>query len=297
MSRIVECVPNFSEGRNPKVIDDIVSPFKNRDGVKLLNVQSDADHNRMVVTVIGVPEAVQNAVLDAMGQAISAIDMTRHRGQHPRMGAVDVVPFVPVKNMTMDDAAGLARETAKLAAERYDLPVYLYEAAAASPERRNLADIRKGQFEGMAEKLKDPAWAPDFGPAKIHPTAGVTAVGARAPLVAFNVNLGTGELAIADAIARRVRFIGGGLRYCKAAGVALKDRGIVHVSMNMTDFNKTALYQAVEMIRIEARRYGVPVVGSEVVGLLPMKALANCAAYYMGLEAFSMDQVLETHLL
>jgi len=297
MSRIVECVPNFSEGRDPKVMADIVAPFKNQAGVKLLNVQSDVDHNRMVVTVIGAPEVVQKAVLDAMGQAIAAIDMTRHRGQHPRMGAVDVVPFIPIQNMTMDDAADLARETAKLAGKRYDLPVFLYECAAASPDRRNLAAIRKGQFEGMAEKLKDPVWTPDFGPAKIHPTAGVTAVGARPPLVAFNVNLGTDQLAIADTIAKRLRFIGGGLRYCRATGVALKDRGIVQVSMNMTDFNRSALYQAVELIRIEAKRYGVPVVGSEVVGLLPMQALVDCAAYYLGLEAFSMDQVLETHLL
>ncbi len=297
MSRIVECVPNFSEGRDPKVIDDIVAPFKNRAGVKLLNVQSDVNHNRMVVTVIGAPEEVQKAMLDAMGKAIAAIDMTRHRGQHPRMGAVDVVPFIPVQNMTMDDAADLARETAKLAAKRYDLPVFLYEYAAASPNRQNLATVRKGQFEGMAEKLKDPEWTPDFGPAKMHPTAGVTAVGARPPLVAFNVNLGTDQLAIADTIAKRVRFLGGGLRYCKAMGVALKDRGIVQVSMNMTDFHKSALYQVVELIRIEAKRYGVPVVGSEVVGLLPMQALVDCAAYYMGLEAFSMDQVLETHLL
>jgi len=279
------------------VIADIVAPFKNRAGVKLLNVQSDVNHNRTVVTVIGAPEEVQNAVLEAMGQAIAAIDMTRHRGQHPRMGAVDVVPFIPLQNMTMDDAADLARETAKLAAKRYDLPVFLYESAAASPDRQNLAAVRKGQFEGMAEKLEDPAWTPDFGPAKMHPTAGVTAVGARPPLVAFNVNLGTDQLAIADTIAKRVRFIGGGLRYCKATGVALEDRGIVQVSMNMTDFNKSSLYQVLELIRIEAKRYAVPVVGSEVVGLLPMQALVDCAAYYMGLEAFSMDQVLETHLL
>jgi glutamate formiminotransferase len=297
MSQIVECVPNFSEGSNPEVIDKITAPFKDRAGVKLLDVQSDADHNRMVVTVVGAPEQVRQAMLDAMQQAIAAIDMTRHKGQHPRMGAVDVVPFIPIQNMTMDDAVALAKETAAQAASRFDLPIFLYERAASAPHRENLAAVRKGQFEGMAAKLKDPQWIPDFGPARIHPTAGATAVGARPPLVAFNVNLATDQLSIADTIARKVRHIGGGLRYCKAMGVALEDRGIVQVSMNMTDFTKSALYQVVELIRIEARRYGVSVVGSEVVGLVPMQALVDCAAYYMGLENFSMKQVLETHLL
>ena len=296
MQQIIECVPNFSEGRDLRKVDRITSPFQDRQDVHLLDVQTDADHNRMVVTLIGSPEAVKSAVLDAMEQAISLIDMQQHRGQHPRMGAVDVVPLIPVR-VTMDEAVGLSRSLAKEAAERFDLPIFLYERSAGADHRRNLAAIRKGQFEGMAEKIKDPKWQPDFGPARVHPTAGVTAGGARPPLVAFNVNLGTGDLAVADAIAKKVRFIGGGLRHCKAMGVSLEDRGIVQVSMNMTDFTRSSLYQAMEMIRVEARRYGVPVVGSEVVGLVPMQALIDCAVYYMGLENFTMKQVLETHLL
>ncbi|MEJ2041244.1 MAG: glutamate formimidoyltransferase [Desulfosarcinaceae bacterium] len=297
MNPIVECVPNFSEGRDQAKVEKITAPFASQEGVKLLDVQTDPDHNRMVVTVLGHPQAVKKAVLEAMAEAVKLIDMTRHKGQHPRMGAVDVVPFIPIKDMTMEDAVVLARELAAEAGDALSLPIFLYEKAASAPHRANLAAVRKGQFEGMAEKLTDPQWKPDFGPARMHPTAGVTAVGARPPLVAFNVNLGTDQMAVADAIARKVRHIGGGLRYCKAMGVALEDRGIVQVSMNMTDFTRSALYQAVEMIRSEARRYGVAVVGSEVVGLLPMQALVDCAAFYMGLENFSMKQVLETHLI
>lgn len=297
MNKIIQCVPNFSEGRNQAVIDKITAPFASQEGVKLLDVQADADHHRMVVTVLGSPEGVQRAVLTAMARAVESIDMTRHQGQHPRMGAVDVVPFIPIKGMEMTEAVALSKTVAAEAADVLNLPVFLYERSATAPHRVNLANLRKGQFEGMADKLKDPMWQPDFGPARVHPTAGATAVGARPPLVALNVNLGTDQLAIADAIAKRVRHIGGGLRYCKAMGVALEDRGLVQVSMNMTDFGQTALYQAVELIRIEARRYGVAVVGSEVVGLVPMQALVDCAAHYMGLENFSMRQVLESHLI
>jgi len=297
MHQIVQCVPNFSEGLDQATVDKITAPFASQEGIKLLDIQTDADHNRMVVTVLGPAPAVKKAVLEAMARAVELIDMTRHKGQHPRMGAVDVVPFIPIKEMDMADAVALAKAVAAEAADALGLPIFLYEQAASAPHRVNLAAVRKGQFEGMPEKLKDPQWRPDFGPARIHPTAGVTAVGARAPLVAFNVNLDTGRIEIADTIARRVRHIGGGLRYCKAMGVALEDRGQVQVSMNMTDFSRTSLYQAVELIRIEARRYGVSVAGSEVVGLVPMQALVDCAAYYMGLEQFSMTQVLETHLL
>ncbi len=297
MTQIVECVPNFSEGRDRDIIDAITAPFSEAGGVKLLDVQSDADHNRTVVTVIGQPQAVKEAMLASMGRAVDRIDMTRHKGQHPRMGAVDVAPFIPIRDMIMDDAVALAREAGEEAAARFDVPIFLYERAAAAPHRKNLADVRRGEFEGMAEKLQQPEWRPDFGPAAPHPAAGVTAVGARPPLIAFNVNLGTDQLAIADAIAKKVRFMGGGLRYCKAMGVALEDRGLVQVSMNMTDFSKTALYQVVEMIRMEARRYGVQVVGSEVVGLTPMQALLDSAAHYLGLENFSLKQILETHLM
>ncbi len=296
MKTIIECVPNFSEGRDPGKIEKIVEPFRGRDGVKLLDHQRDEDHNRLVVTVAGRPDALVAAVIDSMRAAIEVIDMRSHKGQHPRMGAVDVVPFIPVKNVTMEEAVALSKRLAEEAAAEFNLPVFLYEESATRPQRRNLADIRRGQFEGMAEKLTQPDWTPDCGPTQVHPTAGVTAVGARMPLVAFNVNLDTDKLDIANAIARKVRHISGGLRYCKAVGIDLKDKGRVQVSMNMTDYRKTALYRAFELIRIEARRYGVNVVGSEIVGLVPMEALADCAAYYLGLEGFSTEQVLETRI-
>lgn len=297
MDKLIECVPNFSEGRDREKMERIVAPFRGRTGVRLLDYQADADHNRMVVTAIGEPAALAAAVVEAVGEAVAVIDMTTHTGQHPRMGACDVVPFVPVRNIEMADAVAVSKEMAAALADRFNLPVFLYEESAGRPERRGLAAIRKGQFEGMAEKLRSPDWRPDYGPSTVHPSAGVTAVGARMPLVAFNVNLGTPDLAVADAIARRVRHIGGGLRYCKGIGVALADRGIVQVSMNLTDFTRTALYTALELVRVEARRYGVPVVGSEIVGLVPMAALIDSAVYYMGIEDFSSDQVLEARLL
>jgi len=296
MTRIVECVPNFSEGRNLERIEKIVQPFRGRDRVKLLDYQRDEDHNRLVVTVVGEPGPLKDAVLEAMGVAVAAIDLRSHQGQHPRMGAVDVVPFIPVRNVTMPEAIELSRQVAAAAAEKLKLPVFLYEESASAPHRKNLADVRKGQFEGMPEKLKQPEWVPDFGPAAMHPSAGVTAVGARMALVAYNVNLGTSDLDIANDIARKVRHLSGGLRYCKAIGIGLKDRGIVQVSMNMTDYTRTALYRAFELIRIEARRWGVPVVGSEIVGLVPMGALVDTAAYYLQLEDFKTEQVLESRI-
>ncbi|MGE5257664.1 MAG: glutamate formimidoyltransferase [Hyphomicrobiales bacterium] len=296
MNKIVECVPNFSEGRNLEKIEKIVQPFRGREGVKLLDYQRDEDHNRCVVTVVGEPDALTAAVVDAMGAAIAVIDMRSHKGQHPRMGAVDVVPFIPVKNVTMKEAIELARRVAVTAADRFGLPIFLYEESATAPHRRNLADIRKGQFEGMPEKIRQPDWKPDFGPAEVHPSAGVSAVGARMPLVAYNVNLGTSNLEIASDIARKIRHLSGGLRYCKALGIELKDRGMVQVSINMTDYTKTALYRVFELIRIEAKRWGIPVVGSEIVGLVPMGALVDTAAYYLQLENFKMDQVLEARI-
>jgi len=293
MKKILECVPNFSEGRDLKKIEKIIEPFRGQKDVKLLDYQNDADHNRSVVTVVGEPEALKAAVLEAIGVAIKLIDMNSHQGQHPRMGAVDVVPFIPVKNVSVEEAVEISKSAAREAAKKYKLPIYLYEHSASRPERQNLATIRKGQFEAMAEKLAQPEWTPDFGPQQIHPTAGVTAMGARMPLVAYNVNLDTNQLQIADLIAKKVRHLSGGLRYCKGIGIELKDRGVVQVSMNMTDYTKTALYRVFELIRIEARRYGVNVVGSEVIGLVPMEALIDTAAYYLGLENFSMEQVLE----
>lgn len=293
----MECVPNFSEGRDLEKIDKIVNPFRGKEGVKLLDYSNDIDHNRLVVTVVGQPEALKEAVIEAIGIAVELIDLNHHQGQHPRMGAADVVPFIPIKGCTMDNAIALSREVGATVAERYNLPVFLYEKSASAPHRENLAAVRKGEFEGMAEKIKLPEWHPDFGPAERHPTAGAVAIGARMPLVAYNINLDTPSLEIAHGIAKKIRFIGGGLRYCKAMGVELKERGITQVSINMTDYTKTALYQAMEMVRFEARRYGVNVVGSEIIGLVPMAALIDTSAYYLGLENFSMQQVLEARIM
>lgn len=296
-NKIMECVPNFSEGRDLGKIEKIIEPFRARQGVKLLDYSNDEDHNRLVVTVVGEPEALKAALLEAVGQAVALIDLNRHVGQHPRMGAVDVIPFIPIKGCTMDEAIALSKEVGEQIATLYQVPVFLYEKSATAPHRENLAAVRKGEFEGMAEKIKLAEWQPDFGPAERHPTAGTVAVGARMPLVAYNVNLGTADLNIASDIARKIRFIGGGLRYCKAMGVELKERGIVQVSINMTDYTRTALYRAFELVKIEARRYGVPVVGSEIIGLVPMEALIDTASFYLGLENFSMNQVLEARIM
>ncbi len=297
MNKIMECVPNFSEGRDKDKIEKIVEPFRTTPNVMLLDYSSDEDHNRTVVTVVGEPEQLKTAVIDAIGRAVELIDLNHHKGQHPRMGAADVVPFIPVKGCTMDEAVALSREVGMTVAERYNFPVFLYEKSASAPYRENLAAIRKGEFEGMAEKIHQPEWHPDFGPAERHPTAGTVAIGARMPLVAFNINLNTPSLDIAHAIAKKIRFIGGGLRFCKAMGVELAERGITQVSINMTDYTKTALYQAFEMVRFEARRYGVSIVGSEIIGLVPMNALVDTASYYLGLEGFSPEQILENRLM
>ena len=296
MNKIMECVPNFSEGRDLQKIDKIVAPFRGKQGVKLLDYSNDEDHNRLVVTVVGEPEPLRDAVLEAIGVAVELIDLNHHQGQHPRMGAVDVVPFIPIRNVTMEEAVALSKEVGKEVAKRYNLPVFLYEKSASAPHRENLAAVRKGEFEGMAEKIKQPEWHPDFGLAERHPTAGTVAIGARMPLVAYNINLNTPSLEISHDIAKKIRFIGGGLRYCKAMGVELKDRGITQVSINMTDYTRTSLYRAFELVRVEARRYGVSIVGSEIIGLVPMEALIDTASYYLGLENFSMEQVLEARM-
>lgn len=297
MNKIIECVPNFSEGRDLKKIDQIVSSFRAKEGVKLLDYSNDEDHNRLVVTVVGEPEPLADAIIEAIGTAIDLIDLTQHQGQHPRMGAVDVVPFIPIRNVTMDEAIELSKTVGRRVAELYNLPVFLYEKSASATHRENLATIRKGEFEGMAEKIKLPEWKPDFGSAERHPTAGTVAIGARMPLVAYNINLSTNDLEIATNIAKNIRHVNGGLRYVKAMGVELKDRHITQVSINMTDYSKTALYRAFELTRIEARRYGVSIVGSEIIGLVPMEALIDTAAYYLGLENFIMAQVLESRIM
>ncbi|HPF21629.1 MAG TPA: glutamate formimidoyltransferase [Syntrophomonas sp.] len=297
MAVLVECVPNFSEGNDLEKVARIIAPFISTEGVKLLDYSSDRDHNRSVITVMGEPEQVKKAMLEATGIAIKEIDLRHHKGEHPRMGAVDVIPFIPIQNFTMDEAVQLAKETAGEMASRFDLPIFLYEKAATRPERENLANIRKGQFEGMSEKLQQPEWQPDFGTASIHPTAGVTAVGARMPLIAYNINLNTDNLEIANQIARNIRHISGGFRYCKAMGVVLKERNIVQVSINMTDYTKTALYRVFETVRFEASRYGVEIVGSEIIGLAPMAALVDAAAYYLRLEDFKIEQIIEQRML
>ena len=296
MDRIMETVPNFSEGKDLETIELIAGCFRGKEGVKLLDYSADKDHNRSVFTAVGEPDALCGAVIQATGAAIKRIDLTKHQGQHPRMGAVDVIPFIPVRNCGLKDADEAARNVGRALGERYGLPVFLYERSATLPNRENLSDIRKGEFEGMAEKMKESQWKPDFGPDTLHPTAGVTAVGARMPLVAFNINLGTGNLEIAKAIAKLVRHSSGGFRYVKAMGVMLEERNIAQVSMNMTDYTQTSLYRVFETVRMEAARYGVAVVGSEIIGLSPLKALMDCAEHYLQIEHFSMDQVLETRL-
>lgn len=278
-------------------MERIIAPFARLQGVTLLDRQADPDHNRMVVTVVGEPRALLEALIEAVGAAVECIDLRQHQGQHPRMGAVDVVPFIPLRNMSMVEAIDLSKEAAARMAKEFGLPIFLYEESASRPERRNLASIRRGQFEGMATKIKEPEWLPDYGPAEIHPSAGVTAVGARMPLIAFNVNLQSSDLAIADTIARKVRESSGGLPCCKAIGVELAEQGMVQVSMNMTDYTRTGLADVFEEIRREAAKHGVEVAGSEIVGLAPMAALVDTAVHVLGLRGFSVDQVLESRLL
>lgn len=296
MNKIVECVPNFSEGRDLNKIEKIVDAFRAKEGVKLLNYSNDRDHNRMVVTAVGEPQALKNAVIEAIGVAVAQIDLTKHSGEHPRMGAADVVPFIPIKNMTMDEAIELSKEVGRAVAEKYNLPVFLYEKSATASHRENLAVVRKGEFEGLAEKMKSADWQPDFGTALPHPTAGAAIIGARIPLVAYNINLNSTNLEAAKAIARNVRFSNGGLRYCKAMGVELKERNMVQVSMNITDYTQTALYRVFELVRIEAQRYGITIAGSELIGLIPLQAVVDTASYYLGLENFGVQHVLETQI-
>lgn len=296
MARLVECVPNFSEGKDKNIIETIVDEVRKIESVKLLDYSSDEDHNRSVVTMIGAPEDVKKAVLGLAKKSIELIDMTKHHGGHPRMGAVDVIPFTPVSDVTMDECVELANEVGEEIGS-LGVPVYLYEDAAKTPARQNLAKVRKGQYEGFFEKIKEEEWKPDYGPQEMNAKSGCTAVGARVSLVAFNVNLETDNLAIADAIAKKIRFIGGGLRFVKSIGLKLEERNIVQVSMNLVNYEKTAVYRAFEMVKMEAKRYGVPVIGSEVIGTVPMKALLDCAEYYLQIEKFDISQILEKRLL
>ena len=295
--KLIECVPNFSEGRRQEVIKSIADTIRSATGVTLLDVESNPDHNRSVISFVGEPSPIKQAALAASAKAVELIDLTKHKGEHPRMGAVDVVPFVPLSGATMDDCIALAKDFGKEFAERFHVPVFLYEEAASTQERRNLADVRAGEFEGLRDEIgSDPSKKPDFGPDKIHPTAGATAVGAREVLIAYNVNLGTNDLAIGKRIAHQLRAKDGGLTYVKALGFELKERGIVQVSMNMTDYQKSQLFKAHELVKVFAERYGIPVVGSEIVGLVPMDALVDSAEFYLKLENFNREQILEKRL-
>jgi glutamate formiminotransferase len=297
MKQVIECIPNISEGGDREKIEAIAGALRAVPGVRLLGVSSDASHNRSVLTFVGDAAAIRSGVDALFASAHPIIDLNRHRGEHPRMGAVDVVPLVPIRGVSMEDCVRLSREIGTEIAQRWKVPVYFYEESAASEARRNLAEIRKGEFEGFAGKMEGPDWKPDVGPAAPHPTAGVVAVGARAPLIAYNINLGTRDLAVADRIARSIRHIGGGFRYVKAMGVDLAERGCVQVSINMTNYSKTPLHRVFECVRSEAQRSGVPVIGSEIVGLAPAEALLAAAEHYLRLEKFSGDQVLELRLL
>lgn len=292
---IIECIPNVSEGRRADVLDACADAIR-RAGARLLDVKPDSTHHRTVFTFAGAPDAVKAAVLALYARAIPAIDLRDHKGEHPRLGAVDVVPFVPIEGATMAECVELARDVAREVARLYDLPVYLYEEAATAPSRRNLEDIRRGEFEGLTEKMQQAEWRPDFGPVSPHPTAGASVIGARMPLIAYNINLATDRLDVAKKIAAAIRQSSGGFRFVKAMGLALDDRGIVQVSMNLTNFEKTPLFRVFETVQREAARYGVTVLESEIIGLVPAAALTASAAWYLQLERFGDGQILENAL-
>ena len=297
MRKIVECVPNFSEGRRKEVVDALAGVLTSEPGVALLDLEMDAAHNRCVISVAGEPEAVASGVVRAVGKAVELIDLRGHKGEHPRMGATDVVPFIPISGMTMEECVELSVRVAQRVAEQYLIPVYLYERSARVPARQDLAYVRKGEFEGLREEIRtNPERKPDFGPSEVHPSAGATAVGARYPLIAYNVYLDTPDVKIAQAVARAVRHSSGGLRYVKALGFEIKERNQTQVSMNLTNYEGTPVFRAFEMVRSEAQRFGVSVVSSEIVGLVPQRALDSCADFYLRLENFSPRQVLENRL-
>lgn len=296
MPKIVECVPNISEGRRGEVIAAIVDEVRKISDVELLDVKPDASHNRTVVTFVGEPQAVKAAAFALCAKAAELIDMEEHTGEHPRIGATDVIPFVPVKAVTMEECVELANDLAREIAEKLMIPVYLYEAAAKDPDRKNLPDIRKGQYEGLKQDIAKPTRQPDYGPARMHPTAGATVVGARQFLIAFNINLGTADVQIAKKIANCIREAKGGYKYVRAMGVMLEDRQVAQVSINMVDYTGTPLHRVLETVKFEAKRYGVNVIGSEIIGLVPLQAMLDVAEFYLGLEGFSRKQVLEDNL-
>lgn len=300
MARLVECVPNFSvsKEKDEAVFQDLVDVAKSVPNCMVIDVQSDGNHNRCVFTIVGAPEAIEEVAFQLTKKATETIDMTKHQGQHPRMGSTDVVPFIPTMDVTIEECVEISKRVAKRIWEELQVPSFLYEESASRPERRNLATCRKGQFEGMPEKLLDPDWAPDFGERKIHPTAGIIAIGARIPLIAYNINLDTSDLSVAKKIANSIRAAKGGFQCCKAIGVMLEERNIAQVSMNLTNTDITPIYYVFEMVKALADRYGARIIGTELVGLTPGKALLDCAEFYLKLENFNYrTQVMEYNLL
>jgi glutamate formiminotransferase / 5-formyltetrahydrofolate cyclo-ligase len=293
---IIECIPNVSEGRRPEVVESIAEAIRAVEGVRLLDYSSDASHNRSVFTLAGDAAPVKAAVLAMYARAVESIDLREHSGEHPRLGAVDVVPFVPIEDVMMAACVGLAKEVAAEVASRFGIPVYLYEEASSNPARKNLEDIRRGEFEGLAAKMATPGWSPDYGPAAPHASAGASVIGARMPLIAYNINLATDRLDVAKKIAAAIRHSSGGFRFVKAAGFELKDRGVVQVSMNLTNYEKTPIFRVFETVKREAERYGVQVLESEIVGLVPAAALNAVAEYYLQIAGFSPQQILENKL-
>jgi len=293
---VIECVPNVSEGRRMEVVNALVDAVRRTPSVRLLDHSSDTAHNRSVLTMAGDATSLRAAVVALFEAALPRIDLRQHAGEHPRLGAVDVVPFVPIADVTMDECVRLAKETAAEVADRFQVPVYLYEEASGNPARKNLEDIRRGEYEGLEAKMSTPGWAPDFGPARPHPTAGATVMGARMPLIAYNINLATNRLDVAKKIAAAIRFSSGGFRYVKAMGISLEDRGIVQVSINLTNYEKTPMFRVFEAVKQEAARYGVSILESEIVGLVPAAALIGTAEHALQLASFTPNQILENKL-
>ncbi len=297
MKKIVESVPNFSEGRRKEVVQAIVDEANDIKDVHIIDWSMDHDHNRSVVTMIGEPNAVVNALFNMVKKASELIDLTKHHGEHPRMGATDVIPFVPIRNISVKECVELSKTLGERIGNELKIPVFLYEKSATKDYRKNLSNIRKGQFEGFFEKIKKDEWKPDFGPDTVHPTAGVTAVGAREFLIAYNIYLNTNDIKIADKIAKAIRHVSGGFRYVKALGFEIKERNAVQVSMNLTNFKKTPIYRVFELVKREAARYGVTVTSSEIVGMVPMQAFVDVADFYLQLENFDQSRIIENKLI
>jgi glutamate formiminotransferase len=293
---IIESIPNISEGRRPEVVNAIAAAIREVPGVRLLDFSSDASHNRSVFTLAGDAAPLKEAILRLFEHTLREVDLRVHEGEHPRLGAVDVVPFVPIEGATMDDCVRLAKEVASEVARRFGVPVYLYEEASANPARKNLEDIRRGEFEGLATKMATEGWAPDFGPSTPHESAGATVIGARMTLIAYNINLNTDRVDVAKKIAAAIRHSSGGFRYVKAAGFKLDDRNLAQVSMNLTNYEKTPIFRVFETVKREAERYGVSILESEIVGLVPAAALHAAAEYYLQIAGFKSDQILESKL-